>query len=225
MDAQKLLERKARIRKLNATLKKLYPHAAIELKFKTPWQLMVAVQLSAQSTDKNVNKITSTLFRKYKTLEDYVRAGRTKRRIHEFEKGIFASGFYRAKAKNILGASKMLKEKFNGRVPKTMEGILMLPGVGRKTGNVVLTETYGILGGITVDTHVIRFVQRFDLSNYRDPVRIEKDLMQLLPKKEWRDFTHRVIWYGRRLAPARAYDTATDPLMRIYPKAAKKFRV
>lgn len=212
--------RRERIRKLNRALKKLYPNAVIELNFKTPWELMVAVQLSAQSTDKGVNKITQKLFKKYKKLDDYVRAD-----VREFEQDIFASGFYRNKTKNILAAAKMLKEEFGGVLPKTIEEMLRLPGVARKTATVVLKEAHGVVAGITVDTHVIRFVQRYDLSDYKDPVRIERDLMQLLPKKEWGTFTHRVIHYGRYLAPARKYDTTKDPLIKIYPPAAKKFRV
>lgn len=225
MTAKKLAERKARITKLNKALAKLYPNAEIELNFTNPWELMVAVQLSAQSTDKNVNKITEKLFKKYKKLEDYVHAGKTEKARREFERDIFASGFYRNKAKNILAAAKMLKDEFGGNIPSTMEQILKLPGVARKTGNVVLAEAHGVLAGVTVDTHVIRFVRRFDLSDYKDPVKIEKDLMQLLPQKEWRAFTHRVIHYGRYLAPARTYDTTQDPLVKIYPPAAKIFRV
>lgn len=225
MTPAKLKLRTARIAKLNAALKKLFPKAEIELNFSSPWELMVAVQLSAQSTDKNVNKITGRLFKKYRTLDDYVHAGKTQKGINEFERDIFASGFYRNKAKNILAAANMLKNDFDGNMPDTMEEILKLPGVARKTGNVVLAEAHDVLEGVTVDTHVIRFVKRFDLSDYKDPVRIEKDLMQLLPKKEWRAFTHRVIHYGRYLAPARAYDTSKDPLIKIYPKAAFTFRV
>jgi endonuclease-3 len=220
MTPKKLKERKERIQKLDKALKKLYPTAAIELNFSIPWELMVAVQLSAQSTDKGVNKITEKLFKKYKKLDDYVCAD-----IREFEQDIFASGFYRNKAKNILGAAKMVKEEFKGVLPKTIEDMLRLPGVARKTATVVLKEAHGVVAGITVDTHVIRFVQRYDLSDYKDPVRIERDLMELLPKKEWGTFTHRVIHYGRYLAPARTYDTTLDPLVKIYPPAAKRFRV
>lgn len=212
--------RRERIGKLNRALKKLYPNAVIELNFKTPWELMVAVQLSAQSTDKGVNKITEKLFKKYKKLDDYVKADPI-----VFEQDIFASGFYRNKTKNILAAAKMLKEEFGGKLPKTIEEMLRLPGVARKTATVVLKEAHGVVAGITVDTHVIRFVQRYDLSDYKDPVRIERDLMELLPKAEWGTFTHRVIHYGRYLAPARKYDTTLDPLIKIYPPAAKKFRV
>ena len=118
----------------------------------------------------------------------------------------------------------MVKKEFGGEVPKTMGEMLRLPGVARKTATVVLKEAHGVIAGITVDTHVIRFVQRFDLSDHKNPVKIEKDLMELLPKKEWGRFTHRVIHYGRYLAPARPYDTTKDPLIKIYPSAAKRFR-
>lgn len=225
MTRKKLTERTERIKKLDKALKKLFPRAKIELNYSTPLELLVAVQLSAQSTDKGVNRITEKLFKKYRTLEEYVKAGSTEKGVREFEKDIFQSGFYRAKAKNILAAAKMLKEEFGGEVPRTIEGMLRLRGVARKTATVVLKEAYGVVAGITVDTHVIRFVQRFDLSDYKDAVRIEKDLMQLLPKKEWGEFTHRVIHYGRYIAPARPYDTAKDPLVKIYPKAAARFRV
>ncbi|MDB5224541.1 MAG: endonuclease endonuclease [Candidatus Adlerbacteria bacterium] len=224
MTPKKLAERKARIAKLNVALKKLYPQALIELNFSNPWELMVAVQLSAQNTDKNVNKITEKLFKKYKTFDAYVRAAKTENGRRQFEQDIFASGFYRAKAKNILNAAVMIKEEFGGTLPTNIVDMLRLPGVARKTATVVLKEAFGVVAGVTVDTHVIRFVQRFDLSDYKDPVRIEKDLMELLPKKEWGTFTHRVIHYGRYLAPARKYDTSLDPLVVIYPPAAKVFR-
>ena len=220
MSPKKLTERKERIQKLNRALKRLYPDAAIELNFSTPWELMVAVQLSAQSTDKGVNKITVKLFKKYKKLEDYIKAN-----PQEFEQDIFASGFYRNKARNILGAAKMVKEEFGGVLPKTIEEMLRLPGVARKTATVVLKEAYGVVAGITVDTHVIRFVKRFDLSDFRDAIKIERDLMEILPRSEWPHFTHRVIFYGRRIAPARKYDTSSDPLVKIYPKAGSIFRV
>lgn len=220
MTPKKLKERKVRVQKLDRALKKLFPKAAIELNYKTPWQLLVAVQLSAQCTDKMVNKITANLFKKYKTLDSYVYASPA-----VFAQDIKSSGFYQNKTKNILGAAKIVKHQHLGRVPKTIEELLKLPGVARKTATVVLSEAYGVVAGITVDTHVIRFVQRYDLSDFKDPIRIEKDLMQLLPKREWAHFTHRVIHYGRYLAPARAYDTTKDPLIKIYPKAAKKFRV
>lgn len=223
MTPKTLRVRKTRIAKLNRALRKLFPEARIELNYKNPLQLLVAVQLSAQCTDNMVNKITKKLFKKYKTLDDYVRAGKSGRGVRAFEQDIKSSGFYRAKTKNILAAAVMLKKEFACRVPKTIEEILRLPGVARKTATVVLCEAYGVVAGVTVDTHVIRFVQRFNLSDYKDPVHIERDLMQLLPKKDWPLFTHRVIHYGRYLAPARAYDTTRDPLVKIYPEAAKRF--
>ncbi|MDO8518430.1 MAG: endonuclease III [bacterium] len=224
MNPKKLKERKARIQKLDRALKKLFPDAKIELNYNTPWELLIAVQLSAQCTDKMVNKITEKLFKKYKTLNAYVCVGKTQKGIAVFEQDIKSSGFYRAKTKNILAAARIIKEECFSRVPKTIEELLKLPGVARKTATVVLAEAYGVVAGVTVDTHVIRFVQRFDLSDYTDPVRIERDLMQLLPKKEWPHFTHRVIHYGRYLAPARKYDTSRDPLVKIYPPAGKHFK-
>lgn len=220
MTPKKLKERKERIAKLDRALKKLFPRAHIELNYKTPWQLVVAVELSAQCTDKMVNKITAKLFKKYKTLDDYVRAD-----PREFAQDIRSSGFYKNKTKNILAAANMVKHEFRGRVPKNINDLLRLPGVARKTATVVLSEAFGVVAGITVDTHVIRFVKRFELSDHKNPVKIEKDLMELLPKKEWPHFTHRVIHYGRYLAPARRHDTSKDPLVRIYPQAANIFRV
>jgi len=195
------MTRKTRILALNRALKKLFPTAAIELNFKNPLELLVAVQLSAQCTDKMVNNITQKLFQKYKKLDEYVQADPRK-----FEQDIKSSGFYRNKTKNILAAVKMIKKEFGGEVPATMKEILRLPGVARKTANVVLAEAHGVVAGITVDTHVIRFVQRFDLSDHKNPVKIEKDLMALLPKKEWRHFTHRVIAYGRHVRRQKNYD-------------------
>lgn len=220
MTPKKLRERTKRIRKLDRALKKLFPSAGTELIYKSPWQFLVAVELSAQCTDKQVNKITANLFKKYKTVDDYLEADPV-----EFETYIHSCTYSFQKTKNILAAARMLKKEFGGKIPKTLSLLIRLPGVGRKTANVVLGELYGIHEGITVDTHVIRFVYRFDLSDYRDPVKIERDLMKLLPKKEWAHFTHRVIHYGRYMAPARKHDNAKDPLVRIYPKAATRFRV
>jgi len=225
MNSAKIKERKARILKLDRALKKLFPHAKIELNFNNPWQLMVAVQLSAQCTDKMVNKITAELFKNYKTIDDYVRAGKSAKGIADFERMIKPSGFYHNKAKNILAASKMIAAEHKGKVPKTIEELLKIPGVARKTATIVLSAGFGIIAGVTVDTHVIRFVTRYDLSDYKDPVKIERDLMELLPKSEWQNFSHRVIFYGRYLAPARPYNTSKDPLIKIYPPAATRFRV
>jgi endonuclease-3 len=220
MTPKQFKERKARIRKLDRALKKLFPHVTTELKFKTPWQMMVAVQLSAQCTDKQVNRVTKGLFKKYKKLEDYVQAD-----PNEFEKMIHSCTYPHNKTRNILAAAKFLKKEFGGKLPKSIAEMVRIPGVGRKTANVVLAEIHGISEGITVDTHVIRFVHRFDISNHRNAVKIERDLMQLLPKNTWPHFTHRVIHYGRYLAPARRHDNSKDPLVQIYPRAAKRFRV
>ena len=195
------MTRKTRILALNCALKKLFPKAEIELNFSNPLELLVAVQLSAQCTDKTVNKITEKLFKKYKKLDDYIQADTL-----QFERDIFASGFYRNKTKNILASARIIKEDCRGQVPNTMEKLLKLPGVARKTANVVLKEAYGVVVGIPVDTHVIRFVQRFKLSDYKDPVKIEKDLMKLLPKREWGNFTNRVILYGRRMRRQKIQD-------------------
>lgn len=182
---------------------------------------MVAVQLSAQCTDKRVNIVTKELFKKYRTLDDYVKAD-----PKEFEKMIHSVTFSFNKTRNILAAAKVVKKDFKGKLPKTIEEMTSIPGVGRKTANVILSDLYEIADGVTVDTHVIRFVNRFDLSDHKkDAVKIERDLMQIIPKKEWPYFSHRVVFYGRYMAPARVHDNSTDPLVKIYPPASKKFRV
>jgi len=215
MTAKKLKERKIRVKKIVSKLKKLFPKAKIALKYKNNWELLVAVVLSAQCTDKKVNEVTEKLFNKYRKLEDYIRANKK-----EFEKDIKSTGFYRNKAKNILAAAKIIKEKFHGKIPRTMEEILTIPGVARKTANVVLGNAYGVVEGIAVDTHVRRFAQKFDLSDSDDPVKIERDLMEILPKKEWFDFTYRLIEYGRKICPARRHSCENHQLTKIYPKAA-----
>jgi len=220
MSPKKLAERKVRIRKLGQALKKLFPNVGTELRYKNPWQFMVAVQLSAQCTDKRVNIITKELFKKYKKLEDYVDADPV-----AFEKLIHSCTYSHNKTRNILAAAKVVTEKFGGKLPRTISELVAVPGVGRKTANVVLGEVYGVSEGVTVDTHVIRFVSRFDLSDHRDAVKIERDLMQLVPKAEWPHFSHRLVFYGRYMAPARKHDNSKDPLVKIYPPAGKKFRV
>lgn len=223
MDRVKHASRIRRIRKLNTQLKQLFPKAVLELRFSNPWELLVATILSAQCTDKLVNKITSELFANYATLDDYVHAADTAATISEFERAIKPSGFYHAKARHILEAAKTIKGRFDGKVPNTMQDLVTIPGVARKTANVVLAASYDVISGVIVDTHVIRFVRRYDLSDFKDPLRIERDLMELLPKEEWRGFALRVTLYGRYLAPARPYDTSKDPLVKVYPPAAKCF--
>jgi endonuclease-3 len=207
--------RTLRVKRMNVILRSMYPKARIELNYRTPWELMVAVQLSAQCTDTRVNQVTETLFKKYPTLTDYVRAAPV-----VFERDIFACGFYRNKTKNILACAKVLAEKYDGEIPHTLEELLLLPGVARKTANVVLSCLYGMNAGIAVDTHVRRFAIRFDLSDYRDPVRIERDLMEIMPKQEWWAFNHRLVHYGRYVCKARKHDCKGHPLTLVYKKAS-----
>lgn len=191
--------KKKKAARIVAELKKLFPKASMALSYRTNWELLVAVMLSAQCTDKKVNEVTRELFKKYKTLDDYVRANR-----REFEKDIRSTGFYKNKAKNILASAKIIKERYGGRLPKTMEEMLELPGVARKTANVVLGNAYGIVLGIAVDTHVMRLSRRFGLSEGKNAQQVERDLMEILPKKEWFRFTYLMIEYGRQYCSARS---------------------
>jgi endonuclease-3 len=175
-----------------------YPDATCELNYSNAFQLLIATILSAQCTDVRVNQVTSELFRKYTKPEDFAYAAPT-----EIEKEIRPTGFFRNKTKSIMGASKGLIERFGGEVPRTMEEILTLPGVARKTGNVVLGTAYGITSGVVVDTHVIRLSQRLDLTRNDDPKKIEQDLMKVIPENRWIKFSHQLIWHGRRVCAAR----------------------
>lgn len=188
-------------------LKKLFPNAKIVLKYSNHWELLVAVILSAQCTDRMVNIVTEKLFKKYKTLDHYVRAG-----LGEFEQDIRSTGFYRNKTKHILAAAKIIKERFHGKVPNTMEELLSLPGVARKTANVVLGNAFGIVEGIAVDTHVRRLSKLYGLTNHDDPKKIEQDLMKILPKNDWFKFTYLMIEYGRKYCPAKKHDHQNCPL-------------
>lgn len=208
-----LTERKNRAAKIIAILKKLFPKAKIALHYANNWELLVAVQLSAQCTDKKVNEVTPALFKKYPHLEDYIRANRA-----GFEQDIRSTGFYRNKAKNILSAAKVVKDKFGGKLPKTMMEMLQIPGIGRKSANVILGNAYGVVEGIAVDTHVRRLAQKLGLSKHKDPIKIERDLMAILPKKEWFGFTYRLINYDRKYCPARPHDHAGCPLAKLEPK-------
>lgn len=203
-------ERKIRARIVLEELKKLFPDAKIALNFSNDWELLVAVILSAQCTDKKVNEVTEKLFKKYKKLDDYVDAD-----INEFKRDIYQTGFYNAKAKNILSTAKIIKEKYHGRIPCTMEELVELPGVARKTANIILGNACGIVVGIAVDTHVRRLSNVLGLSPEKNPEKIEKDLMEILPKKEWFDFTYRLIEYGRKYCVAKKHDHANCPLSKI----------
>lgn len=197
INTTQLKVRQERVKKIIRKLKKLFPEPKIALNYSNNWELLVAVILSAQCTDKKVNEVTEKLFEKYKKLDDYVNAS-----LKEFENDIHSTGFYRNKAKNILATANILKKEYSSRVPKTMENILTLPGVARKTANVVLGEAYGVVEGVAVDTHVKRLTRLLELTSETDPNKIEKDLMEILPKEEWKDFTIRMIEYGRKYCPA-----------------------
>ena len=212
---ENLAARKKRAAQVTAKLKELFPDARIVLRYKNNWELLVAVILSAQCTDKKVNEVTKKLFKKYKILDDYIQVGQK-----EFEQDIKPTGFFRNKAKNILAAAKMLKEKFGGKVPRTMQEMLKLPGVARKTANVVLGNAYGVVEGIAVDTHVMRLSKKLGLTLHKNPTKIEQDLMSLVPKKDWFFLTYGFIEYGRHICLRRKHDCKDHPLTKIYPKAA-----
>ncbi|OGK17683.1 endonuclease III [Candidatus Roizmanbacteria bacterium RIFCSPHIGHO2_02_FULL_40_13b] len=203
--AIELEARKKRAHIVNKELTKIFPTPHVELKYSSVWELLVAVVLSAQCTDKRVNIVTADLFKKYPKLEDYCNATQ-----EEFEKDIHSTGFYRNKAKNILAAAKMVRDTFGAVVPKTMNELLTLPGVARKTANVILNDGYNIQEGIIVDTHVIRLSNKFGLTDEKDPVKIEKDLMAIVPKSEWKYFAHRLVHYGRKISPAHKVKDSTD---------------
>lgn len=198
-------------------LKKIFPgEVKTVLLYKNPWELLVSVILSAQCTDKKVNEVTPLLFARYKTLDDFVSA-----KPEEFAKMIYSTGFYRNKTKNVLAAARVVKERFNGVVPKTMPEMLTIPGVARKTANVVLGNAYGVVVGIAIDTHMRRLSNVLGLSAHTDPVKIEKDLMELLPPEQWFGFTYRLITYGRTYCIAKKHDHDKCPLTKI----AKKYGV
>lgn len=187
-----------RVAAILAGLDAAYPDATCELNHENAFQLLISTILSAQCTDVRVNQVTAELYKEYKTPEDFAYASPA-----ELEKEIRPTGFFRNKTKSIMGASKALVEKFGGEVPHTMEEILTLPGVARKTGNVVLGTAYGIASGVVVDTHVMRLSQRLDLTRNTDPKKIEQDLMRVIPQNKWIQFSHQLIWHGRRVCFAR----------------------
>lgn len=188
-----------RVKDIINRLKKAYPKATrTALNFSNPLELLVATILSAQCTDERVNMVTAKLFKKYRTAEDYARVP-----LAELERDIKPTGFYRNKAKSIQAAARKLVETFGGRVPQSMEELLTLPGVARKTANVVLGNAFGIASGIVVDTHVLRLSRRLGLTHHTDRDKVEQDLMAIIPKREWITFPHRLIEHGRRICKAR----------------------
>ena len=200
-----------RVQTILIELKKLFPVAKIMLRYSSPWELLVAVILSAQCTDKMVNKVTENLFKKYRCLDDYVNAD-----ISNFEKDIYKTGFYHMKAKHILESAYIVKNMYKGQVPQSMKEILTLPGVGRKTANVVLGNAFGVVEGIAVDTHVMRLSRVLGLTKNTDPEKIEKDLMKIVPRDEWLRFTYLLIEYGRAYCIARKHNHEQCPLTRIF---------
>jgi len=179
-------------------LRKEYPEPKTALHFKTPFDLLVATILSAQATDVHVNRVTEVLFKKYKSVKDYADAP-----PGVLQKDISSINFYKTKAKNIQNSAKMIVEIFNSTVPKTMDELISLPGVARKTANIILSNVYGINEGIAVDTHVKRLAYRLGLTKYEDPVKIEKDLMSITPKEEWGNLSHLLISHGRQICQAK----------------------
>jgi len=199
-------ERKKRAVALYRALSKLYPNVRCELNFKSPLQLLVATVLSAQCTDKRVNAVTPALFKRYKTVEDFAGAN-----LRELQALVKSTGFYRAKAKNIKGlATKILKD-YGGNVPNKLEDLVKLPGVGRKTANVVLGHAFDT-PGITVDTHFGRLSRRFGWTKETDPVKVEFEVMELIPSKEWTNLSQRMIWHGRRVCHSRKPACAACPI-------------
>jgi endonuclease III len=200
-------------KRVAAILEKLdqaYPDATCELKHANPFELLIATILSAQCTDVRVNQVTATLYKKYPNPEAFAYANPS-----ELEQEIRPTGFFRNKTKSVMGASKAIVEKFNGEVPRTMEEVLTLPGVARKTGNVVLGTAYGIASGVVVDTHVQRLANRLELTKNQEPKKIEQDLMKIIPQNKWIQFSHQLIWHGRRVCIARKPKCAVCNLDRI----------
>jgi endonuclease III len=200
-------------KRVAAILQKLdeaYTDATCELKHANPFQLLISTILSAQCTDVRVNQVTETLYKKYPNPEAFAYAIPS-----ELEQEIRPTGFFRNKTKSVIGASKAVAEKFDGEVPRTMEEILTLPGVARKTGNVVLGTAYGIASGVVVDTHVQRLSNRLELTKHQEPKKIEQDLMKVIPRDKWIQFSHQLIWHGRRVCTARKPKCVVCNLERI----------
>jgi endonuclease-3 len=201
-----------RVAQLLKAWPKIYPDAHTELNFKNPLELLIATVLSAQCTDKRVNMVTPILFKKYRSAKDYAAAPQA-----ELENTIKSTGFFRSKTRSIRGATSIIASKFGGEVPSSMEKLRQLPGVGRKTANVVLGNAFGVNEGIVVDTHVIRLSQRLGLTKNKDPEKIERDLMKLVPRKHWAIWSHWLIWHGRRRCFARKPECANCEVFRLCP--------
>lgn len=214
----KFEERKTRMTKIMRLLKKHYPEPKSELLYKTPFQYVVAVVMSAQCTDERVNMVNKELFKKYKTPQDFMNADPA-----EFEKAISSVTFYKNKAKHIRAAAKIIVEEFDGKIPKTREELMRLPGVASKTANVVLGELYDVWEGIAVDTHVRRFSLRFDLTDKKTLDQIEPELKALVPKADWKYVNNGFVLYGRYTCPARPHDCSKHMLSKVWPESANRW--
>jgi endonuclease III len=212
--------RVARTRKILAGLQAAYPDAHCELNFGNSLQLLIATMLSAQCTDKQVNLVTADLFKKYRRAKDFADAD-----LAELEQAVKTTGFFRNKAKNIQACCRALMETHDGKVPRTMAELTALDGVGRKTANVVLGNAFSINVGIVVDTHVTRLASRLGLTQQSDAVKIEQDLMTLVPREQWTLFSHWLIWHGRRRCGARKPDCAGCEIAKLCPSAGKALKM
>src|SRR6185437_14534027 len=220
MPRESLEEKLTRTKKIIAGLQKAYPTAHCELNFSNPLELLIATILSAQCTDKRVNIVTENLFKKYRSAADYANADLT-----ELEQVIKTAGFYRSKAKNIKAAATSIVEKHGGKVPHTMEELVELGGVGRKTANVVLGNAFDTNVGVVVDTHVARLSFRLGLTGETDPIKIELALMKLVPQDQWTFFSHLLIWHGRRRCFARNPDCANCEVLKLCPRIGVKNKI
>jgi endonuclease-3 len=215
--AAKVTKKQERAVEINARLKRMYPKAKCSLDYTTPFELLMATILAAQSTDVRVNIVTKSLFRKYPGPAAFAAASQV-----EMERDVRQTGFFRNKAKAVIACSKAIVERHGGEVPRTMEELTALPGVGRKTANVVLGNAFKIAVGVVVDTHVTRLSGRLGLTANSDPVKIEQDLMKLIPQKEWTVFAHRLIYHGRQICIARKPKCAECDLNDVCPSAEEE---
>jgi endonuclease-3 len=220
MPRETLSTRTARLKKIITALDRSYPGAHCELDHRNPLELLIATILSAQCTDKRVNIVTQELFKRYRSAADYANAP-----LADLEQAIKTTGFFRNKARNIKAACQAIVEKHGGKVPQTMEELIQLGGVGRKTANVVLGNAFGINIGVVVDTHVARLSYRLGLTKQKTPEKIEQELMALVPQKQWTLFSHWLIWHGRRRCFARKPDCTNCELLRLCPRLGVKVRL
>jgi endonuclease-3 len=214
MPRESLADLQARTKKIISGLRKTYPDAHCELNYSNPLELLIATILSAQCTDKRVNMVTAELFKKHRSAADFANAP-----LAELEQDIKSTGFFRNKAKNIQACCRKLVERHAGAVPGTMEELIHLDGVGRKTANVVLGNAFGVNVGVVVDTHVARLSQRLGLTKQKQPEKIEKDLMKLVPREQWTLLSHWLIWHGRRRCDARRPDCVHCEIRKLCPSA------